>query len=95
MVKKLSTITWDAEEYIVRGHNAWWYVGLAIVTAALSALAIWLKGWTFLALVILSAITILVSNLRPPRKIHYQLDEKGLTEASKLHSYSDFQTLLY
>lgn len=91
MVKKLSTITWDAEEYIVRGHNAWWYVGLAIVTAALSALAIWLKGWTFLALVILSAITILVSNLRPPRKIHYQLDEKGLTEASKLHSYSDFR----
>lgn len=91
MVKKLNTVEWDAEEYIVRSHNAWWYVGLFFVTAALSALAIWLKGWTFLALIILSAITILVSNLRPPRKIHYKLDDKGLTEGSKLHPYSEFR----
>ena len=91
MVKKMNTVEWDAEEYIVRSHNSWWYVGLFLVTAALSALAIWLKGWTFLALVILSAITILISNLRPPRKIHYKLDDNGLTEGTKLHPYSEFR----
>ncbi len=91
MVKKLDSVSWDAEEYITHEHNTWWYVGLFIVAAALSALAILLKGWTFLVLIILSAITILVSNLRPPRKIHYTLDKDGLTEGSKLHPYSDFK----
>jgi len=91
MAKKLETVSWDAEEYIVRSRNAWWYVGLAVVTAALAALAVWLQGWTFLILIILSAITILVSNLRPPRKLHYKLDNEGLTEGTKLYKYEDFK----
>ena len=91
MVKKLAPVSWDAEEYISREHNAWWYVGLFVVTAGLSAIAIWLQGWTFLILIILSAITILVSNLRPPRKIHYTLNDEGLTEGEKLHPYSEFR----
>lgn len=91
MAKKLTPVSWDAEEYIIRSRNAWWYVGLAVVTAALSALAIWLEGWTFLALIILSAITVLVSNLRPPRKLHYTLDNEGLTEGTKLYKYEDYR----
>ena len=91
MVKKNEPVIWDAEEYITHDHNAWWYFGLFIVTAALSALAIWLKGWTFLILIILSAVAIIVSNLRPPRKIHYSLDEKGLNEGAKLHPYEEYK----
>lgn len=91
MAKKLSPVAWDAEEYIIRSRNAWWYVGLAIVTIALSALAIWLEGWTFLILIVLSAITVLISNLRPPRKLHYKLDDEGLTEGTKLYKYEDFK----
>lgn len=91
MTKKLQPVSWDAEEYIIRSHNAWWYVALVLVTLGLSALAIWLQGWTFLILIILSAITILVSNLRPPRKLHYKLDDEGLTEGTKLYKYEDFK----
>lgn len=91
MAKKLNPVSWDAEEYIIRSRNAWWYVGLVVVTALLSALAIWLKGWTFLILIILSAITVLVSNLRPPRKLHYTLDNDGLTEGNKLYKYEDYK----
>jgi hypothetical protein len=91
MTKKLQPVSWDAEEYIIRSHNAWWYVALVLVTLGLSALAIWLQGWTFLILIILSAITVLVSNLRPPRKLHYKLDDEGLTEGTKLYKYEDFK----
>ena len=88
---KLNTITWEAEEYIIKSHNGWWYFGLFIVTAGLSALAIWLQGWTFLALIIVSAIAILVFNLRPPRKIHYKLDSTGLTEGKVKHPFTNFR----
>lgn len=91
MVKKIENVTWEAEEYISREHNAWWYIGLVVVTLALGALAVLLGGWSFLILIILSAFAILVLNLRPPRKIHYQLDEKGLTEGERLHPYSEFK----
>ena len=88
---KAQPISWQAEEYIVRDHNASWYVGLFLVGAALCAVSVWLKWWTFLVLVILSIITILTSNLRPPRKINYTLDKEGLHEGERLHKYEDFK----
>lgn len=84
-------ITWEAEEYVTRRHNGGWYFGLFLITAALSALAIFLRWWTFLALVILSAITILVLTLRPPRKIKYSLTKTGLKEDKILHKFSDYR----
>ena len=86
-----NSVTWQAEEYITKSHNGWWYFGLAAVTIALSALAVWLQGWTFLALIIVSCITVLVFNLRPPRKINYVLNSEGLTEGKVKHPFTDFR----
>lgn len=91
MAKQSQDIVWQAEEYIVPGRNTWWYVGLFGVTIGLSALAIFLKWWTFLILVVLSVITILTSTLRPPRKINYTLTSEGLHEGQRLHKYEDFK----
>lgn len=88
---KSNNITWQAEEYITKSHNAGWYIGLFIVGAALITLSVFLKWWTFLVLVVLSVITILTSNLRPPRKIEYTLSDKGLKEGSNLHKFEDFR----
>ena len=91
MAKALKEISWQAEEYIVRERNAWWYVGLAVVTVGLSILSVFLGWWTFLVLVILSAIVILISVFRPPRKINYTLNNDGLTEGTNLHKFSDYK----
>lgn len=91
MVQKLSPVSWQAKEYIVENHNTAWYVGLAIFTIALGALAIFLQGWTFLALIIISVITILVYSLRPPRQLSYELDDKGLTEGKTHYPYENFR----
>ncbi len=91
MAKPLQPISWEGEEYIIRDHNFVWYLGLFVIGGGLSVLAIFLKWWTFLALVILSIITILISSLRPPRKIHYKLDKDGLKEGSRTFSFEDFR----
>ncbi|MBR0488403.1 hypothetical protein IJJ39_01875 [Candidatus Saccharibacteria bacterium] len=91
MGKSLQPVTWQAEEYISKDHHAGWYVGLAVFTLAFGALAIWLQGWTFLILIIISAVTILVFALRPPRTIDYRIDNDGITEGKILHRYSDFR----
>ena len=91
MTAQLSPVSWEAEEYITKSHNAGWYIGLVVVAIALGALAVFLQGWTFLALIIISIITILVFSLRPPRKIKYHIDEKGIKEGKILHKYVDFR----
>ena len=91
MTKTLSPVSWQAEEYIVHDHDTWWYIGLFTIGIILSALSVWQSWWTFLILIILSIIAILTSNLRPPRKINYILNNDGLIEINKLHKYSDFK----
>ena len=91
MVSKSESISWEAEEYIVKSHNGWWYFGLFIVTAGLGALAVWLQGWSFLVLIIVSAIAILVFNLRPARKIRYTLNNSGIKEGKIKHSFNDYR----
>lgn len=91
MSKTLSPISWEAEEYITKNHHAGWYVGLATISIALGALAIWFQGWTFLALVIVSDITILLYALRPPRTIKYHIDNTGILEGKILHQYQDYR----
>ena len=91
MVKASQPITWQAEEYIAREHNTGWYIGLFVVGAGLAVLSFFLKWWTFLVLVVLSVITILTSNLRPPRKIQYTLDEKGLVEGTKNYPFDNYK----
>ncbi len=91
MAKSINDISWEAEEYIVRDHNALWFIGLFVVCAGLSVMSVFLGWWTFLILVILSGITILISALRPPRKIHYTLTSDGLTEGNNLHKFTDYR----
>ena len=91
MVNDQQTITWEAEEYLMHEHNIAWYFGLLVITTGLVALAIWLRWWTFLILIVLSVITILISSLRPPRKIKYTLDYNGLTEGKLTHHFDEFR----
>ena len=84
-------ISWEAEEYIVRDKNAGWYVGMVVVGLLLSALAIWLQAWTFLAVIVLSVVALLVYTLRRPRMLHYSLTERGLSEGEHLYNYDDFK----
>ncbi len=84
-------ISWEAEEYIVRDKNTWWYVGLIAVGLLFSTLAIWLQAWTFLAVIILSVVALIVYAMRPPRVLHYSLSNKGLSEGDKLYDYDEFK----
>ena len=84
-------ISWEAEEYIVRDKNTWWYVGLIAVGLLFSTLAIWLQAWTFLAVIILSVVALIVYAMRPPRVVHYSLSNKGLSEGDKLYDYDEFK----
>ena len=91
MAKK-TMVNWEAREYIERKKNTGWYVGFALVVVALIAIAILLQYWLFILVIVLAAVALLTYVLRPPRMLHYSLDDKGLTEGNNLYIYDDFKS---
>ena len=85
-------VNWEAREYIERKKNSVWYVGFALAVIALIAVAILLQDWLFIPAIVLAAIALMIYVMRPPRMLHYSLDEKGLTEGNNLHLYSDYKS---
>lgn len=85
-------VEWEAEEYVARDKNAGWYVGLVIVGLVLVALSVWLRWWTFTALIVVAVLALLVYSLRPPRKLHYALDNEGLVEGGRIYKYEDYKS---
>src|SRR5574344_818483 len=85
-------ISWEAEEHIQYDKNIGWYIGLFVVAGLFVALSIFLKWWTFTALIVVSVIALIVYVVRPPEKIKYTLSTKGLTEGNKLYSFEEFRS---
>jgi hypothetical protein len=85
-------VNWEAEEYLQRDKKAGWYIGFTVVVLALVALSVFLQWWTFTVLVVLSAIALIIYSVRPPRKLHYSLSDKGLSEGNALYAFETFKS---
>ena len=85
-------VNWEAREYIEYKKNTGWYVGLAIVTIVLCAIAILMQQWTFLLLIVVAVIALLTYTMRSPRLLHYSLSDKGLSEGNNLYLFNDFRS---
>ena len=85
-------ISWEAEEYIQRKHSAWWYIILILIAGGLVTLSIFLQQWTFIAVVVLGAIALIILAVRPPRVLHYTMNDKGIKENEKMHLYADYKS---
>lgn len=84
-------VNWEAREYVERKKNAGWYVGLALITIALLALAILLQYWSFIVLIVVAVVALLMYTSRPPRMLHYSLSSKGLSEGNTLYTFDQFK----
>ncbi len=86
-------VRWSASEYINESKNGLWFVAFAVVAVGfVAADLLFLKSYTFSALVVVMAITTLVLSRRPPRTINYALSEdQGLYIGDKLHHFDNFK----
>jgi len=85
---------WDAAESIDVQKNVLWFILFAIVVIALVAADIlFIKSYTFSALVIVMAVALIIHSIRPPRMINYTLsNDQGLYIGEKLYHFSEFKS---
>ena len=89
---KFKDTTWEAREYVPHDKNMGWYVALVIVGLALIALGIWVGGWSFSLLIVVSVVALIVYSVRPPRVMKYSFTTKGLKEGNKLYDFSEYKS---
>ena len=89
---KSKDIAWEAQEYIPHDKNVGWYIALVIVGLGFSALGVFMKWWSFVALIVVSVIALIVYSVRPPRVVKYAISGKGLKEGNKTHNFEDFKS---
>ena len=87
----LSTISWEASEFVHREKDMIWFVGVAAVGVVLLGLSVWLQAWTFTVLIIVMVAAIFFMAVRPPRVVHYQLSGSGLQIGEQHYQYHDFR----
>lgn len=92
MADKNTNVKWEAKEYVQHDKNAGWYVGFVVVELLLIALSVFLRWWTFTALIILSGISLLLYVIRPAREIKYTLTAKGLKEGDREYKFEDYKS---
>lgn len=86
-------VHWSATEYIEEGKNWLWFVVFAIVAALFIGFdVLFLHSYTFSALVVVMAVSVLVFAHRPPRDIDYTLSgDQGLYIGEKLYHFTEFK----
>lgn len=85
-------VTWQASEYIHHEKDGVWFIGLIVVSVVLVALSIFLiKSWTFTALIVVMAASVVIYARRPPRTLTYSLSYQGLAVNEKTYSLNDFR----
>lgn len=86
-------VTWTAQEYVHLDKSPLWFVIFVFVVLALIAIDIlFLKSYTFSALVVVMAVAIIIYTRRPPRTLTYALSiHQGLYVGEKLYHLDEFK----
>lgn len=87
-------VTWTAQEYVHIDKSPIWFILFTIVVLAFIAVdLLFLKSYTFSALVIVMAIAVIIYIRRPPRQLTYALSaQHGLYVGERLYTFQEFKS---
>ena len=85
-------VNWQAQDLIIGDKNKSWYIIFSIIILAFCSFAIWNQSWTFLALIMVSAVGILtLRRSNHTQIISYSLSTHGIYMGETFHSYNEFR----
>jgi hypothetical protein len=84
--------SWHASEFVHHHKGTSWYVGLGATTVVLVLLAVLLKLWLEIALILAMAVAIVMYARKPPKTLLYELSHDGITIDGKPRKYSEFRS---
>ena len=87
-------VTWSAQEYVHSDRGGWWFTLFILVVLGLVAIStLVLRSWSFSALIVVMAVTLVIYIRRAPRTLTYALSPaQGLYVGERLYHFDEFKS---
>lgn len=83
---------WQASEYVHHQKGPLWYVGLIVLLAGLTAVAVITHEWLAIAVFVCMFLAVAVYGSRQPRTLNYAITQDGLEIEGKTYPFSNFSS---
>lgn len=88
----MEKIEWEASEYTLAKRGTSFYVAFVLAVLSLGALAVIIRSWTFLAVVIVAAVAIIVQTNSKPQTVKYSVSKDKVKINDKELMLSDYKS---
>lgn len=85
-------VSWEASESIHHERDGMWFIGFIVIIIMLIGLSVWLQQWTFTALIVIMAASLIVYTRRPPRTLRYSISHNGLHVGQQFYDFDEFRS---
>lgn len=87
----MEKINWKALEYKKREKTADWYWAVGIIVLCLIIISIILKNYSFVALLIVAAVTIFIFSTKNPDILDITIDKRGLVVNKNMYPFATLE----
>ena len=85
-------VNWRAPDLLIGKKSKTWFSGFFVIVVILVGLSIWQQLWTFMALILVSAVAIFITRRDGQSSlIGYSLSTRGVYIGNSFHSYDEFK----
>ncbi len=88
----MEKIEWEADEYTSSKRGPVFYIAFALAVLSLCALAIMIRSWTFLAVIIVAAVALIVQTHGKPPKARYAISPDEIKINARSYPLADFKS---
>ena len=82
-------LRWSAYEHEHIERSADWFWALGIVAISIGLVSILFHDVLFAVLILIAAVTIAILAVHPPELVEFEVSERGIRVAGKLHRYDE------
>jgi hypothetical protein len=88
----MEKIEWEASEYTVTKRGTAFYVAFGLAVLSLGALAVVIRSWTFLAVVVVAAVALIVQTNSKPQTVKYSVSKDEIKINDRKMALADYKS---
>jgi hypothetical protein len=88
----MEKVEWEASEYSIGRRGASFFIALVLAVLILGALAVLIRSWTFLAVIVVAAVALIVHTISKPPIVKYAVRQDSIKINDREFPLADFKS---
>ncbi|MCL2371270.1 hypothetical protein FWC63_00810 [Candidatus Saccharibacteria bacterium] len=88
----MERVEWEASEYTIGRRGTSFYIAFTLAVLSLGALAVLIRSWTFLAVIVVAAVALIVHTMSKPPIVKYSISKDLVKINDREYALADFKS---